>query len=66
LPGRQLAGEWRFLKSSLRDWLNEPKKSAGNEAFLAIAGKFKDDPYLDEICREIYRQRGRPMTEDGE
>ncbi len=66
LPGRQIGGDWRFLKSALQDWLNTPRQPTGNEAFLAIAGKFKDDPYLEEICREAYRQRGRPMREEVE
>jgi hypothetical protein len=29
------------------------------------AGAFKDDPFLEEIARETYRKRGRPMTEEG-
>ncbi len=66
LIGRRIGDDWRFLKSALENWLNTPPKNSGNEAFLAIAGKFKDDPDLEEICREAYRQRGRPITEDGE
>ena len=66
LPGRQIGGEWRFLKSSLQSWLNMPPRLSGKEALLAMAGKFKDDPDLAGICREAYRQRGRPITEDGE
>ena len=30
------------------------------------AGSWKDDPDLEEMLKEIYKQRGRPMTEDGE
>jgi excisionase family DNA binding protein len=63
LPGRQVGGEWRFLKSSLREWLNGPKKPAGNEAFLALAGAWKDDPDAEEMLKEIYKKRGRPMSE---
>ena len=63
LPGQKVGGEWRFSQSSLQAWLSTPRPMTGKEAFLAIAGKFKDDPYLEEICREAYRQRGRPMTE---
>jgi hypothetical protein len=66
LPGRQVGGEWRFLKSSLQQWLNTPRQKTGQQALLDMAGKFKDDPYLEEITREAYRQRGRPITEDGE
>jgi hypothetical protein len=25
----------------------------------------KDDPYLEDMLEEIYRARGRPITEDG-
>ncbi len=66
LPGRQIGGEWRFLKSSLQSWLNTPPLKSGNEAFLALAGCWKDDPYIDEMLEEIYKQRGRPMLEEKE
>jgi excisionase family DNA binding protein len=66
LPGRQIGGEWRFLRSSLEDWLRSPPPRSGNEAVLAMAGSWKDDPYVDEMLKEIYKKRGRPMTEDGE
>ena len=33
-------------------------------AFLALSGVWKDDPYLDEMLKEIYKKRGRPMVED--
>jgi excisionase family DNA binding protein len=32
---------------------------------LAFAGSWKDDPDIDGILEEIYRRRGRPMTEEG-
>jgi hypothetical protein len=35
------------------------------EILLQQAGSWKDDPYLDEMLEEIYRRRGRPMTEEG-
>lgn len=61
IPGRQIAGEWRFLKTALANWLAAPAhKGFWETQFAAL----KDDPYLDEILRDIYRQRGRPMTED--
>jgi len=66
LPGRKIGGEWRFLKSSLQSWLNTPIQKTGNEAFLALAGSWKDDPYIDEMLEEIYKQRGRPMLEEKE
>jgi excisionase family DNA binding protein len=66
LVGRQIGSDWRFLKSALQDWLRTPMPKSSKEALLGMVGKFKDDPFLEEITRETYRQRGRPMTEDGE
>src|SRR5262245_52319632 len=66
LPGRQLGKEWRFLKTAIQDWLRTgPPPKPSKEALLAAIGSWKDDPYLDEMLKEIYRKRGRPMTEEG-
>jgi excisionase family DNA binding protein len=67
LPGRLVGGEWRFLKADLQQWLSasQPTAEMRKAAMLAFAGAFKDDPYLEDMVEEIYRQRGRPMTEDG-
>jgi excisionase family DNA binding protein len=65
LPARQLGKEWRFLKTAIQDWLRTgPPPKPSKEAQLAVAGAWKDDPYVEEELKEIYRQRGRPMTED--
>lgn len=66
LPGRLLGAEWRFLKSALRDWLRTPSTQGSKEAVLSVAGVWKDDPYLEEELKEIYKRRGRPMTEADE
>lgn len=67
LPARQLGKEWRVLKCAIQDWLHSgPPPRPSREAQLAIIGAAKDDPYADEMLKEIYRKRGRPMTEDGE
>ena len=66
IPGRRIGTEWRFLKSALNDWLATKPCQTGKEAMMAIAGKYKDDPFLDEIVKQAYRERGRPMTEDDE
>lgn len=66
LPGKRIGTEWRFLKSALQDWLKTPPPKPSKEAFLALAGAWKDDPDLEEIVREAYRRRGRPITEDEE
>ena len=62
LPGRQCAGDWRFLKSALQSWLSAPSAPRG---LLAELGKVKDDPYLEEMLKDIYARRGRPETEEG-
>ncbi len=66
LPGRLLKNEWRFLKSAIEDWLRTPPAPGTREAVMSVAGIWKDDPYIEEELKEIYRRRGRPMTEDGE
>ena len=64
LPGRQFGTEWRFLKSAIQDWLKTPPKAGTREAVLSTIGAWKDDPYVEEELKEIYRRRGRPMTEE--
>jgi excisionase family DNA binding protein len=66
LPGRQMGAEWRFLKAAVQDWLRTPPPVGSKEAQMAAVGILKDDPTIDEFLKEVYRQRGRPMTEDGE
>ena len=61
IPGRQIGGEWRFLKTALANWLATPSRKGFWESQF---GALKDDPHLDEMLRDIYRERGRPMTED--
>lgn len=62
LPARQIGQDWRFLRSAIQDWLRTGPAKRG---LLELAGAAKDDPYMEEMLKEIYRQRGRPMTEDG-
>jgi Helix-turn-helix domain len=64
LPGRCIAGEWRFLKAAIQHWLAtaSPTWETRKAAILALAGKYKDDPDLEQIVEEAYRQRGRPIA----
>ena len=62
LPGRRIGAEWRFSRAAIQDWLRRPSMK---ESLLQAAGSWKDDPYLDDMLTEIYRRRGRPMTEEG-
>jgi hypothetical protein len=67
LPGRCIAGEWRFLKSAVQHWLAtaSPTWETRKAAILELAGKYKEDPDLEEIVKEAYRRRGRPISERG-
>lgn len=60
LEGRQLDGEWRFLKSGVEDWLLHRSPKA---RFIAQAGTFKDDPYLGELLERIESERARDREE---
>jgi hypothetical protein len=63
-PARKIGEEWRFLKAALEDWLRSPGPEAARKDFWATQlGAFKDDPHLDEMLQEIYKRRGRPITE---
>jgi excisionase family DNA binding protein len=67
LPGRLVGSEWRFLKTALQQWLSvsQPTDEMRKAALLAAAGSLRDDPDLEDMVEEIYRRRGRPITEDG-
>jgi len=65
LPGRFAGSEWRFLKSAIQQWLSQPPPRYSKEAQMSVAGILRDDPDLIPMVEEIYRQRGRPITEDG-
>ena len=63
LPGRKIGDEWRFLKSAVERRSGtpaEPKKGNIWDTF----GALKDDPYLEDMLKEIFRRRGRPETEE--
>jgi excisionase family DNA binding protein len=66
LPGRFTGSGWRFLKSALQQWLSHSLPRPSKEAQLAGIGSWKDDPYLDEMLKEIYRKRQRRRREEGE
>ena len=67
LPGRSIAGEWRFLKSAIQHWLATalPTWELRKAAILELAGKYTDDPELEQIVEEAHRRRGRPITAGG-
>ena len=61
LPGRQVGNEWRLLKAAIEDWLRLPEKE---NFWWKHYGALKGDPYLEKMVEQIYRERGRPMTEE--
>jgi Helix-turn-helix domain len=60
LPGREIDGEWRFLKSAVDLWLGGRN---GKGLLLSQWGALKDDETMQEMLDEIYKQRGRPEVE---
>jgi excisionase family DNA binding protein len=65
LPGRQIGQDWRFLRAALQDWLRTPQSAPGGKDFWQTQlGAFEDDPHLEDMLREIYKRRGRAMTEE--
>jgi excisionase family DNA binding protein len=62
LPGRAVGEDWRFLKAAVEGWLGTPAPDP-RKFWETHFGALKDDPYLEEMLKEIYRRRGRP--EDG-
>ena len=62
LPARLAGTERRILKAAVQQWLSQAPTPKG---IWTAAGSWKDDPYLDEMVQEIYRARGRSMTEEG-
>ncbi len=62
-PGRKVDNEWRFPRAAILRWLERPSMK---EVLLRQAGSWKDDPYGEEMVKDIYRRRGRPMVEETE
>jgi excisionase family DNA binding protein len=60
MPGRKIGNEWRFLRTAVQEWLRLPEKE---NFWWKHFGALKEDPYLDQMLDQIYRDRGRPQTE---
>jgi hypothetical protein len=56
---------WRFSKDGLQAWLCTPMPTPSKEAVLATIASHRreEDPYAEEMLKEIYARRGRPMVE---
>ena len=63
LPARRMGSEWRFLKPAIRQWLaaGSPTWEKRKAAILELAGKYKDDPDLEQIVADAYQRRGRSL-----
>ncbi len=60
LPGRKLGADWRFSRLAITEWLAapaEPKPKSSKERIMALVGMWKDDPTVDAMIEDIYRQR---------
>jgi excisionase family DNA binding protein len=64
LPTRRLGNEWRFLKTAIQRWLGTSVAKGQKQGIWAAAGMLKDDPFLEEMLKDIDRMRGRPVTEE--
>jgi excisionase family DNA binding protein len=60
LPARRFGADWRFYKVALQAWLGAARPKRG---ILNHIGRIEDDPYAQEMLREIYARRGRPEYE---
>ncbi|MBF0224673.1 MAG: helix-turn-helix domain-containing protein [Desulfobacterales bacterium] len=63
IPGRRIDDEWRFLKTSIDDWL---KSYDTRIILLNQTGALSDDDTLDKLRLMIYSERGRDEKEVSE
>lgn len=63
LPARRMGSEWRLLKPAIQQWLaaGSPTWEKRKAAILELAGKYKDDPDLEQIVADAYQRRGRSL-----
>ena len=55
LPGPLLGTEWRSSSRRCRTGCATPPQRGSREAVLSTVGAWKDDPYLEDELKEIYR-----------
>jgi excisionase family DNA binding protein len=60
LPARRFGADWRFYKAALQAWLGAARPKRG---ILNHIGRIEDDPYVQEMLRDIYARRRRPESE---
>jgi hypothetical protein len=64
VPGQLVAGQWRFNKPALVQWLSAfPQETdritakSSKQRILALAGLWADEPSADAIVAEAIRKR---------
>jgi excisionase family DNA binding protein len=60
LPARRFGADWRFNKVALQAWLGPARRE---RRILSHIGRITDDPYAQEMLREIYARRRLPESE---
>jgi excisionase family DNA binding protein len=65
LPAQQAGSEWRLLLAGIRDWLRMgTARKSSKEAWMELAGVWRDDPHFQDLLREIDQGGSRPIAED--
>jgi excisionase family DNA binding protein len=65
LPAQQAGSEWRFLLAAIREWLSRGQLATSNkEAWMKLAGVWRDDPFFEEFLREVNKGRNLPKADD--
>ena len=65
LPAQQVGSEWRLLLAAIRDWLRMgPARNSSKEAWMELAGVWRDDPHFQDLLREIDQGTSGPIAED--
>lgn len=62
LPARRFGADWRFSKVAVQAWLGAARAKRG---ILNHIGRIEGDPHAQEMMREIYARRRRPVSEKG-
>ncbi len=56
IPGRCIAGEWRFLRSAIANWFEHPENQpARSYPPVGVGRDFEEDP--EAIIKAIYSER---------
>ena len=57
VPGRRIAGRWRFSRRALHAWLGH--EHVRSDAWAEFAGAFAGDPLFEEAMANIAAERER-------